>query len=226
MEFDGSIFKAYDIRGTVPDQLNPEIAYRIGNALAGYLKPKSIAVGRDMRLSSDELFESLSSGITDAGVDVVDLGMISTDGLYFAVGKYGYDGGVMITASHNPKQYNGFKVCRREALPLSGQQGLDKIKLALENDTVIKSSSRGSTARKDIAEAYAAHCLSFIDLPIIKPFKVVVDAGNGIAGLTLPPVFEKLPLKITPLFFEPDGNFPNHPPRRSNWKTSNRWSPK
>ncbi len=211
MEFDGSIFKAYDIRGTVPDQLNPEIADRIGNALAGYLKPKSIAVGRDMRLSSDELFEALSSGITDAGVDVVDLGMISTDGLYFAVGKYGYDGGVMITASHNPKQYNGFKVCRREALPLSGQQGLDKIKLALENDTVIKSSSRGSTARKDIAEAYAAHCLSFIDLPIIKPFKVVVDAGNGIAGLTLPPVFEKLPLKITPLFFEPDGNFPNHP---------------
>jgi len=211
MEFDGSIFKAYDIRGTVPDQLNGEIAYRIGNALAGYLKPKTIAVGRDMRVSSDELFESLASGILDAGVDVVDLGMISTDGLYFAVGKFNFDGGVMITASHNPKDYNGFKICRKEALPLSGQQGLDKIKEALENDDVKKSSSRGTTARKDIAEDYAAHCLSFIDISKIKPFKIAFDAGNGIAGITLPPVFEKLPIKPVELFFEPDGSFPNHP---------------
>ena len=109
MEFDRSIFKTYDIRGTVPDQLNPEIAYGVGNALAGYLKPKTIAVGRDMRISSPELFESLTAGILDRGVDVVDIGMVSTDALYFAVGKYGYDGGVMITASHNPKEYNGFR---------------------------------------------------------------------------------------------------------------------
>lgn len=211
MKFDSNIFKAYDIRGTIPDQLNSEIAYRIGNALAGYLKPKSIAVGRDMRLSSEELFDALSHGITDAGTDVVDLGLTSTDGLYFAVGKYGYDGGVMITASHNPKEYNGFKICRREALPLSGQEGLDKIQLALENDSIIKSSQRGNIARKDITFDYTEHCLSFIDSSIIKPFKIVVDAGNGMAGATLPPIFEKLPLKIIPLYFELDGSFPNHP---------------
>lgn len=211
MEFDKSIFKAYDIRGTVPDQLNTDIAYRVGNALAGYLKPHTIAVGRDMRISSEEMFEAIASGILDAGVDVIDLGMVSTDGLYFAVGNFEYDGGVMITASHNPKEYNGFKICRKEALPLSGQQGLDKIKEALENDVIVKSSSRGSTHRRDIAEDYAAHCLGFIDTNRIKPFKIVVDAGNGIAGLTLPPVFEKLPLQVESLFFEPDGNFPNHP---------------
>ncbi len=212
MKIDGSIFKAYDIRGIVPAQLDPDIAYRIGNALAGYLNPKSVAVGRDMRLSSDDLFEALSSGITDAGADVVDLGMISTDALYFAVGKYGYDGGVMITASHNPKEYNGFKICKKEALPLSGQQGLDKIKESVENDIVIKSPSRGNVVRRNIAEDYAAHCLSFIDIARIKPFKIAVDAGNGVAGAMLPPVFAQLPIKVIPLYFEPDGNFPNHQP--------------
>ena len=211
MDFDTTIFKAYDIRGTIPDQLNPDLAYRIGNALADYLKPTMIAVGKDMRTSSEELFEALASGINDAGVDVVDLGLISTDGLYFAVGKFGYDGGVMITASHNPKEYNGFKICRKEALPLSGQEGLDKIKEAVINDVVVKSPHRGNIQRRDISEAYAAHCLSFIDINLIKPFKVVVDAGNGMAGKTLPPVFEKLPIEVIPLFFELDGSFPNHP---------------
>jgi len=211
MEFDKTIFKAYDIRGTFPDQLNQEIAYHIGNALASYLKPQSIAVGRDMRNSSQELFDALTRGIVDAGVDVVDLGRVSTDGLYFAVGKYGYDGGVQITASHNPKEYNGFKICRKEALPLSGQEGLDKIREALINDTVEKSSQRGNIARKDISSDYADHCLSFIDKSIIKKFKVVADAGNGMAGVTLPPVFENLPVDLIPLFFELDGSFPNHP---------------
>lgn len=211
MKFDTSIFKAYDIRGTYPDQLNAEIAYAVGNALAGYLRPTSIAIGRDMRESSDELFNALSQGIIDAGVDAVDLGSISTDALYFAVGKYGFDGGVMITASHNPKQYNGFKICKKMALPLSSKEGLDKIQEMIENDEQTKSPSRGSIARKEILEDYAEHCLSFIDISKIKPFKVVVDAGNGMAGTTLPPVFEKLPLDITPLYFEPDGSFPNHP---------------
>ena len=211
MEFDKSIFKAYDIRGTYPNQLDDKIAYRIGNGLARYLKPTSIAVGRDMRISSDELFEHLSHGIIDAGVDVVDLGRISTDGLYFAVGKFEYDGGIMITASHNPKEYNGFKICRQQALPLSGQEGLDKIKLAMEEDALEKSSQRGNINRRDISADYAKHCLSFIDISIIKPFKIVIDAGNGMAGLTLPPVFEKLPIKVIPLYFELDGSFPNHP---------------
>lgn len=211
MNFDSSIFKAYDIRGTYPDQLNADIAYAIGNALAVYLKPKSIAIGRDMRISSDEMFEALSRGIVDAGVDAVDLGRISTDALYFGVGKFDYDGGVMITASHNPKQYNGFKICRKQALPLSGKEGLDIIKELMEKGERMKSPSRGNIARMDILEEYARHCLSFIDVSKIKPFKVVVDAGNGMAGTTLPPVFEKLPIEVIPLYFEPDGSFPNHP---------------
>ncbi|MCX6829842.1 MAG: phosphomannomutase/phosphoglucomutase [candidate division Zixibacteria bacterium] len=211
MKFDSSIFKAYDIRGVVPEQMNGEIAYRIGNALASYLKPTSIAVGRDMRLSSEELSDALVRGIVDSGVDVVDVGLVSTDALYFAVGKFGYDGGVMITASHNPKQYNGFKICRREALPLSGQEGLDKIQLALENDMPFKAPQRGNIARKDILNDYTEHCLSFIDISVIKPFHIVADAGNGMAGLTLPLVFEKLPAKLSPLYFELDGSFPHHP---------------
>ena len=169
MDFDRSIFKAYDIRGIVPDQLTTDIAYAIGNSLAGYLKPKSIAVGRDMRISSEEMFEALSIGILDRGVDVVDLGMISTDALYFAVGKFGYDGGVMITASHNPAEYNGFKVCRSEAVPLSGNEGLDVVADDLANGQIEKSPNRGSIARKDISRDFSEHALSFIDPTIIKP---------------------------------------------------------
>lgn len=212
MLLDSSIFKAYDIRGTVPDQINGEMAYKIGYALAGFLKPKSIAVGRDMRLSSNELLESLTRGINDNGVDVIDLGLISTDGLYFAVGKFGFDGGVMITASHNPKQYNGFKVCRKNAEPLSGQEGLNQVRRFIEEGTEItKSPSRGIVVRKDISRDYAEHCLSFIDTSKINPFKIVIDAGNGMAGTTLPPVLEKLPIEVIRLYFELDGNFPNHP---------------
>ena len=209
---DPSIFKAYDIRGTVPDQINAEIAYQIGYALVDFMKPKSIAVGRDMRLSSDELFDSLARGINDNGVDVVDLGLVSTDGLYFAVGKFDYDGGVMITASHNPKQYNGFKVCRKNAEPLSGQEGLAQVRQSIENGTAItKSSSRGMIVRRDILQDYADHCLSFVDRSLIKPFKIVIDAGNGMAGATLPPVLDRLPIDVVRLYFELDGSFPNHP---------------
>jgi len=212
MSVDPSIFKAYDIRGTYPDQINGDIAYKIGYALAAYLDPHSIAIGRDMRLSSDELFENLAKGILDYGVDVIDLGLCSTDGLYFAVGKYEYDGGVMITASHNPKEYNGFKICRKQALPLSGKEGLDQImKAIIEGEEPTKAPTRGSIIRKDIAEAYAAHCLSFIDVGKVNSFKIVIDAGNGIAGATLPPALEKLPIETIPLYFELDGSFPNHP---------------
>jgi len=211
MSIDTSIFKAYDIRGTYPNQINGEIAYKIGFALAGYLNPKTIAIGRDMRLSSDELFEHLAKGILDYGVDVIDLGLISTDGLYFAVGKFGYDGGVMITASHNPKEYNGFKICRKNALPLSGQEGLNNIqKSILENGKNGKAPVRGNIIRKNISADYTKHCLSFIDKAKIKPFKIVIDAGNGMAGTTVTPVLEQLPVEIIPLFFELDGTFPNH----------------
>jgi phosphomannomutase len=212
MEIDGSIFKAYDIRGTLPDQLSADIAYRIGNSLAGYLKPNSIAVGRDMRLSSEELFEGLTSGILDRGVDVIDLGMVSTDALYFAVGKYEYDGGVMITASHNPSNYNGFKVCRQGAIPLSGSEGLDIVAEDVVENRTEKSGARGSIARKDISIDFVAHVLSFVDPTIIRPFSLAVDAGNGMAGPILEPVFDKLPCRLIPLYFQPDGTFPNHMP--------------
>lgn len=212
MNIDSSVFKAYDIRGIAPDQINGEVAYHVGVALTSYLKAKTIAVGRDMRISSDDLADNLIRGINDSGVDVADLGRCSTDGLYFAVGKFGYDGGVMITASHNPKQYNGFKICRQMAEPLSGQQGLDQMLQAIQNDThLTKSPSHGVTVRIDIAEDYAEHCLSFIDIAKVKPFKIAIDAGNGMAGLTLPPVLDQLPIDVTPLYFELDGTFPNHP---------------
>jgi phosphomannomutase len=212
MSIDTSIFKAYDIRGTVPDQINKDIAYKIGYALANYLKPQAIAVGRDMRESSEDLLDGLAKGINDCGVDVVDLGLISTDGLYFAVGKFAYDAGVMITASHNPKQYNGFKVCKRNAEPLSGKEGLAQVREYIQSDSGYdRAPKKGVVVRKDITRDYTEHCLSFIDVSRVKPYKVVIDAGNGMAGATLPPVLERLPIEYTPLFFELDGSFPNHP---------------
>lgn len=212
MIIDPTIFKAYDIRGTYPEQINSDIAFKIGAALASFLKPRTIAVGRDMRLSSDELFAGFSRGLEDSGVDVVDLGMVSTDGLYFAVGKFGYDGGVMITASHNPKQYNGFKICKKDVIPLSGLEGLNQMRILIEQGKHFhKAANHGVTVRKDISDGYTEHCLSFVDVSKIKPFKIVIDAGNGMAGVTLPPVLEKLPIDVTPLFFELDGSFPNHP---------------
>lgn len=212
MRIDSSIFKAYDIRGIYPNQVNADIAYKIGFALASFLKPKTIAIGRDMRLSSDELAEQLIHGISDYGSDVIDLGLCSTDGLYFAVGKFEYDGGVMITASHNPKEYNGFKICKKAAIPLSGQDGLNDILKAIQKDELNgKAPEKGKVVRKDISSDYAQHCLSFIDISKIKKFKIAIDTGNGMAGMTLPPVLDQLPLEIEKLFFELDGNFPNHP---------------
>jgi len=212
MEINANIFKAYDIRGTVPDQFKPEYAYYIGFFLANFLGANNIAVGRDMRSSSNEIFDYLARGINDSGTNVIDLGLTSTDAIYFAVGKLGYDGGVMITASHNPKEYNGLKVCRKDAEPLSGNDGLGQIlKMIQQGEEVVKSPSRGSIIRKDILEVYVNHCLAFIDISKIKPFKIVIDAGNGMAGLTLPPILKKLPIDCTPLYFELDGTFPNHP---------------
>ena len=187
MDFDWSIFKAYDIRGTVPDQLTTEIAYRIGNSLAGYLKPKSIAVGRDMRISSEELFDALSEGIIDCGVDVVDLGMVSTDGLYFAVGKFGYDGGVMITASHNPSQYNGFKICRRNAEPLSGPEGLDIVSPTW-SPTGWKKVPRADRLPAAISAMIMPIMSCRLSIPKSSNRSNRIDAGNGMAGKIIPPV--------------------------------------
>ena len=208
---DPSIFKAYDIRGIYPIQLNEETAYLVGKAIVEYLKPKNIAVGRDMRLSSPALFESLTKGILQAGADVIDIGLCSTDELYFAVGKFGYDAGVMITASHNPKEYNGFKICQKEAVPLSGDSGLKEIRQIIASGRFSTSKKKGDLIQKDVIDDYLRHILSFVDIKKIKPFKIVVDAGNGMAGLLVPKLFEKLPGQLIPMFFELDGSFPNHP---------------
>ncbi|EQB62989.1 MAG: Phosphomannomutase [candidate division Zixibacteria bacterium RBG-1] len=208
---DPAIFKAYDIRGIYPTQLNEETAYLVGKALVEYLKPKNIAVGRDMRLSSPALFESLTRGILEAGADVIDIGLCSTDELYFAVGKFGFDGGVMITASHNPKEYNGFKICQKEAIPLSGDSGLNEIQEIILSGKFSTPAKKGSLIKKDVTDDYIRHILSFVDVKKIKPFKIVVDAGNGMAGLLVPKLFEKLSGQLIPMFFELDGSFPNHP---------------
>ena len=142
---------------------------------------------------------------------MVDLGKVSTDGLYFAVGKYGYQAGVMITASHNPKEYNGLKICKKDAIPLSGDQGLDQMRDLINQGQLKDNAIKGSITSRDISEAYINHCLTFIDATKIKPYRIAVDAGNGMAGQTVPPLFAKLPGELIPLFFELDGSFPNHP---------------
>ena len=168
---DPAIFKAYDIRGIYPTQLDEEIAYLIGKALVEYLKPKNIAVGLDMRLSSPTLLENLTRGILEAGSSVVDIGLCSTDELYFAVGKFGYDGGVMITASHNPKEYNGFKICQKEAVPLSGDKGLKEIQQIITSERFSTVTKKGNLIKKNVSADYIQHILSFIDVKKINFLK-------------------------------------------------------
>jgi len=209
-----SLFKAYDIRGVVPGDLNPEIAHRIGRALVATLQPDEVAVGRDMRVSSPAIAAALIDGIRDGGADVSDLGLVSTDALYFAVGKYGYPAGVMVTASHNPGEYNGLKICRDAAKALSLDTGLATIRDLVRSDDLppVKiHGARGTVQERDILEAYADHVLSLVDTATIKPLRIAIDAGNGMAGLTVPRVFASLPCQIVPLYFELDGTFPNHP---------------
>lgn len=206
------IFKAYDVRGIYPGELNEQNAELIGKSFAKFLGAKTIAIGRDCRKSSDSLFTAISGGITGQGANVVDLGVCSTDCLYFAVGKFKYDGGIMITASHNPKEYNGFKFCKEKAIPLSLEKGLDKVlEIALENE-FSNCKAKGKISQKFVLKDFVSNCLSFIDSRKLKPLKIVVDAGNGVGGLVFEELSKKTPFEIIPLFFEPDGNFPNHLP--------------
>ncbi|HEY6236218.1 MAG TPA: phosphomannomutase/phosphoglucomutase [Candidatus Elarobacter sp.] len=211
--FDTSIFKSYDVRGIVGTQLTPEVAYWIGRAFVQALGRTNICIGRDMRPSGEALLEALTRGATDGGADVTHIGLISTDALYFAVGHYGFDGGVMITASHNPAQYNGLKFCREQAQAISLDTGLGDVRdLAVSGD--FKDAARkGSVGSREVLDDFGKHCVSFIrDVTKIKPYKIAIDAGNGMAGLTVPYVFKYLPqCEVIPLFFELDGTFPNHP---------------
>jgi phosphomannomutase len=208
---DPAIFKAYDVRGIYPQEINDHVARAIGRAFVAYLKAKRIAVGRDMRLSSPSLAAAFIDGATLQGADVVDYGMIPTDMLYFAVARDRHDGGVEITASHNPKQYNGVKMVRQEAFPLSGDEGISDIRDAIAADTLPSpASQRGAVSTKNLLEAYVEHVMSFIDPGAIRPFNVVLDAGSGMGGLVAPKLFERLPCRTTRLCFEIDGRFPNH----------------
>jgi phosphomannomutase len=212
---DESIFKAYDIRGVYPDQLNEDVARDIGRAFVNHLdlSGSTVVVARDMRLSGEALERAFIEGVTGAGADVLDLGLVSTDALYFAVGHLEELGGAMITASHNPKEYNGFKLCKENAIALSGESGLGQIRdLIASGRLPAPAEHRGSVEESDIAEGYAKHCLTFIDTEGLRRLKIVVDAGNGMAGKMLPPIFERLPFDYVPMYFELDGSFPNHPP--------------
>ncbi len=208
---DPTIFKAYDVRGIYGQDLTDEIAYRIGRAAAQYLSVPEIAVGRDMRLTSPQLAVALIHGIIDQGVNTIDLGMTTTDELYFAVGKFNFPAGVMITASHNAGKYNGMKFCRAQAFPISLESGLADIRDLAISGNYAELARKGQVIQKDVLDDFVQHALSFIDVRKIKPLKVVIDAGNGMAGLIMPRVFSHLPCELVPLYFDLDGSFPNHP---------------
>ncbi len=206
------IFKSYDVRGLYPAEIDEDLAYAIGRAFVTELGVTSIVVGRDMRPSGELLFAALARGANDAGADVTDIGLVSTDALYFAVGKYDFAGGVMITASHNPATYNGMKFTRDRAQAISFDTGLSAIRDRIATgDLGPLATTRGTISQRDILDDFATHCISFVDPKAIKPFKIAIDAGNGMGGLTVPYIFRHLPCEVVPLFFELDGTFPNHP---------------
>jgi phosphomannomutase len=206
-----TIFKAYDVRGVYPGEVNEDAARAIGAGFVAYLGAKRIAVGRDMRLSSPALAAAFIDGATAQGADVVDYGMIPTDMLYFAVAADGHDGGVEITASHNPKQYNGLKMVEKEARPLSGDAGISDIRdMIAANRVPAPAARRGQVTQADALDRYVEHVMSFIDPSLVKPFNVVLDAGSGMGGLVAPKLFARLPCRTTSLCFEIDGRFPNH----------------
>jgi phosphomannomutase len=215
---DPKVFKAYDVRGIYPDELDEAGAEAIGRAYVERFEPRRIAVGRDMRLSSPAVQEAFMRGAATAGADVLDLGLVGTEMVYFAVGSLGLEGGAVVTASHNPKQYTGMKLVRRGALPVGGESGLldvrDRALAAADTSRYqIRSQVRpGQVEPHDIWAAYVERVLSFVDVDAIKPLKVVIDAANGMAGTMLPPVLERLPVETVRCYFEPDGTFPNHEP--------------
>jgi phosphomannomutase len=206
-----SIFKAYDVRGIYPTELNEQDFRAIGRAFVAYLKARRICVGRDMRTSSPSLSAAFIAGAREQGADVVDLGMISTDMIYYAVGTEDVDGGAQITASHNPKQYNGCKMVGRGNIPLSGDKGISDIRdMIAASQIPAPASVPGGHTQLRILEGYTKHVLGFIDPSVIKPFRVILDAGCGMAGLVAPELFKSLPCKVDRLCFDIDGSFPTH----------------
>lgn len=217
MVIDTSIFKAYDIRGVYPEQLDESLAYKMGQALAEMIKKEekkeelTIVVGRDMRLSSDSLTNKVMAGIVDQGVNVVDIGLVSTPTFYFAVAKNGYDAGIQVSASHNPQQYNGFKMVRKNAIPISGDTGIMDLRDAVVKNEFPLIEKKGVITKRDKAiEEHVDYALDYLDVTKIKPLKVVVDSSNAMGGPMFEALFEKLPCELIKVNFELDGTFPNH----------------
>jgi phosphomannomutase len=205
------IFKAYDVRGVYPTELDETTFQQIGRAFVAYLKAKRIGVGRDMRVSSPGLAAAFIAGAREQGADVIDYGMISTDMIYYAVATDDLDGGAQITASHNPKQYNGCKMVGRGNVPLSGDAGISDIRDMIAGNRIPAPPAKpGAIAERSVLEGYVSHVLGFIDPGIIKPYKAVLDAGCGMAGLVAPALFQRLPCKVDALCFTVDGTFPTH----------------
>ncbi len=209
---DPDAFKAYDVRGLYRTQLDEAGAYAIGRAFVEQFEPARIAVGRDMRLSSPSMAHAVREGAADGGADVLDLGMVGTEMVYFAVGELALDGGIAVTASHNPKEYTGMKIVRQGALPVGGESGLldirDRARSGQWDDA-----ERGEIREEDIWDRFVERVLSFVDVESLRPLRVVIDAANGMAGAMLPPVLDRLPmLDVVRCYFEPDGSFPNHEP--------------
>jgi phosphomannomutase len=208
---DPKVFKAYDVRGVYGKDLDEEGAYAIGRSCVEHFEPRKIAVGHDMRVSSPSMAKAAIEGAADGGADVLDLGLVGTEMVYFAVGELGLDGGIEVTASHNPKEYTGMKIVRRGALPVGGESGLLEVRdRALAGFGEVK--RRGNVEPYDIWPAYVDRVLSFVDVSAIKPLRVVIDAANGMAGVMLPPILDRLPIDARTYYFEPDGTFPNHEP--------------
>jgi len=206
------VFKAYDVRGLYPSELDEDGAYRIGRAYVEYFEPRRIAVGRDMRLSAPSMAEATIAGAADGGADVVDVGLVGTEMVYHAVTELELEGGICVTASHNPKDYTGMKIVRRGALPVGGESGLAQVREGALAE-LGEVSRRGDVRAEDVWPSFVDKVLSFVDVETIRPLRVVVDAANGMAGVMLPPVLERLPqLDVVRCYFDPDGAFPNHEP--------------
>ena len=201
-------FKAYDIRGQIPNELNAEICYRIGNATGEFLKAKKMVVGRDMRLTSLEFSDAVISGLLDAGIDVIDIGLCGTEMVYFATSHLNADGGIMVTASHNPADYNGLKLVREEARPISADTGLADIRKLAEGDARALSDG-GKRTPVDVMDDYIQHLLTYVDVSALKNLKLVVNPGNGCAGIASDQLEKHLPFELIKVFNEPDGTFPN-----------------
>ncbi len=202
------IFRSYDIRGIYPHEINKEAAFIIGQAFVRFIDGKKICLGYDARTSSPELSQAFAEGAKSQGAEVVDLGLLPSEVVYFAVGKYSYDGGAVITASHNPKEYNGIRLVDENVEMIPGKKIYEFIQ---HNKIPEFDKNRGGIGKKDVVKDYIRHVLSFVDIKKLRPLKIVIDAGNGVAGVILPRLLEKLPFIYTALFFKPDGAFPNHP---------------